>query len=286
MISRFALPYRYARSYTGKLRGAVLDWSGTTADKYVIAPAEVFRKVFQKHNVPISMAEARKPMGLRKDLHIAEILKDENVKTRWKKFYRRDPNDDDVLRLFDDFVPMQLKVLRKYSSLIPGTVETMNVLRNTFKLKIGMTTGFTSAMTKVLLEETRKQGYIPDCCVAGDEVENGARPKPFMLYRNLDLMNVSPIESVLKVDDTVGGIGEGMNAGCWTCGVSRYSNYMNVDSLEHEKILTPEELDKRNEESREILVKSGAHYVVDSIEELPMVVLDINERLSRGERPN
>ena len=40
--------YRYIRSYRGPLKAAILDWSGTTADKYVIAPAEVFRKVFTK----------------------------------------------------------------------------------------------------------------------------------------------------------------------------------------------------------------------------------------------
>jgi phosphonoacetaldehyde hydrolase len=42
---------------------------------HVIAPAVVFVQVFKKYGVNISMQEARKPMGLRKDLHIAEILK-------------------------------------------------------------------------------------------------------------------------------------------------------------------------------------------------------------------
>ena len=62
--------YRYMRRYTGPLKACILDWSGTTADKYVIAPAVIFREVFEKHGVPITMKEARLPMGLRKDLHI------------------------------------------------------------------------------------------------------------------------------------------------------------------------------------------------------------------------
>lgn len=69
--------------YTGKIKGVVLDWSGTTADIHVLAPAVVFVDVFEKHGVKISMEEARKPMGLRKDLHIAEILKQPAVKERW-----------------------------------------------------------------------------------------------------------------------------------------------------------------------------------------------------------
>ena len=65
--------YKYAQRYTGSLRTLILDWSGTTADKYVIAPAVVFKEVFKEAKVPISMKEARLPMGLRKDLHIKAI---------------------------------------------------------------------------------------------------------------------------------------------------------------------------------------------------------------------
>ena len=60
---------------------------------------------------------------------------------------------------------------------------------------------------------------------------------------------------------------------------------MDVDSKSHETQLTKEDLDERNERSREILIKSGAHYVVDSITDLPDVVRRINYRLSKGESP-
>ena len=36
----------YARSYRGPVKALVLDWSGTTADAYVLAPAVVFVEVF------------------------------------------------------------------------------------------------------------------------------------------------------------------------------------------------------------------------------------------------
>ena len=54
-------------------------------------------------------------------------------------------------------------------------------------------------MVDILLEEAKKQGYTPDASVAGDEVVHGARPNPFMVYRNLDLLGVTPIQSVVKV---------------------------------------------------------------------------------------
>ena len=67
-------------------------------------------------------------------------------------------------------------------------------------------------MVDILEEDAKTQGYLPDASVAGDEVEHGARPKPFMLYRNLDLLDVHPIQSVIKVDDTISGVGEALEA--------------------------------------------------------------------------
>ncbi|WAR11467.1 PHNX-like protein [Mya arenaria] len=263
--------FRFIRRYTGPLRAAILDWSGTTADKYVLAPAVVFADVFEKHKVPISMKEARLPMGLRKDLHIKEITEIPEVRQRWKEVYGRDPNQGDVDNMFKDFVPMQLGCLRKYTDLIPGT--------------IGSSTGFVRSMVDILLEEGKKQGFHPDCTVAGDEVVNGARPKPFMVYRNLDLLDVATIQSVVKVDDTVSGIGEALNAGCWGVGVARYSNYMDINTLDQESQLSEAEIQTRLEHSRDLLRKAGAHYVVDSIKDLPEVCADINTRLARGESP-
>jgi len=113
----------------------------------------------------------------------------------------------------------------------------------------------------------------------------GFRPAPFMVYQNLCNLGVYPIESVVKVDDTVTGVGEGLNAGCWAVGVAAYSNYTNVDSLEHWEKMSASEKEKRIEQSRQKLNGSGAHYVIDTIVDLPNVVKDINARLSKGEKP-
>ena len=50
----------FKRIYRGKVSALILDWSGTTADAYVIAPAVVFVEVFKNQGVEISMEEARK----------------------------------------------------------------------------------------------------------------------------------------------------------------------------------------------------------------------------------
>ncbi len=274
----------YSRNYRGKVKGMVLDWSGTVSDAYVIAPAIVFVDVFAKHGVEISMEEARGPMGLRKDLHIRELTKDPEIRDRWVKVHDAEPTQEDVDKMFADFVPMQLDCLGRYTKLLPGVAETTQQIQKA-GIKVGSSTGFVRSMVDILAEDARKQGFHPDVTVAGDEVVNGARPRPFMIYRNLDLLDVYPIQSVIKVDDTITGVGEGLNAGCWTVGITRYSNYMNINSLEEAETISEQEVARRLEITRQMLITSGAHYVIDEFPELLGVIDDVNQRLARGECP-
>ncbi|TDI56746.1 MAG: phosphonoacetaldehyde hydrolase [Alphaproteobacteria bacterium] len=274
----------YQRTYRGKVKALILDWSGTVADAYVLAPAVVFFEVFKKHGVEISMFEARGPMGLRKDLHIKALTETPEIRHRWKEIKGKDPDQGDVDAMFEDFVPMQLDCLRQYTGLLPGVAEVVQRLQKQ-GIKIGSTTGFVRPMVDVLEKDAKKQGYVPDASVAGDEVEHGARPKPFMVYKNLDMMDVHPIQSVIKVDDTISGIGEALEAGCWGVGVSLYSNYMDIDSLAHAESLSDEEMARRLDHTNEILQKAGAHYVIDSLTDIEPVIEDVNRRLARGERP-
>jgi len=276
---------RVQKRFKGPLKAAILDWSGTVTDPYVIAPAIGFQKVFEQKGVPISMEEARLPMGLRKDLHIEEITRMPDVLERWNLVYNRDPNKEDIKEMYNQYVPTVIENLSNYSQIIPGTRDAANRLRNNLKLKIGLTTGFTRPMADVVVEHMRAQGFEPDVDIAGDEVENGIRPQPFMLYKNLEKLGVFPIQAVVKVDDTVSGIEEGLNAGCWTVGLSRYSNYMNINSYAQESQLSQKEIDYRNNKTKDILSMGGAHYVIDSIKELPDVCCDINSKLNYGIHP-
>ncbi len=274
----------FRREYRGGVKGLVLDWSGTTADAYVIAPARVFVEVFKSQGVDITMSEARGPMGLRKDLHIKALTEIPELAERWKGVHGKYPNQADVDRMFAEFVPAQVACLPEYTDLLPDVAEVTQRLQRQ-GIKLGCSTGFTREMVDVLLEAAIKQGFTPDATVAGDEVNQGARPRPFMVYRNLDLLDVWPIESVIKVDDTIGGVGEGLNAGCWTVGMARYSNYMDVNSLDEVKRLSDAEMQRRLDNTRDILAGTGAHYVINEFAEIEAVIQDVNRRLARGESP-
>jgi len=286
-MSKWRPEYTCTRTYTGPVKAAILDWSGTAADKYVLAPLAAFVQVFKMYKVDITMAEARVPMGIRKDLHIKAILEMERVREEWHKQHGEFPGQKDVDAMYKDFVPAQLEVLKdaQYSRLLPGTAQGVRILKEKYRMKIGTSTGFISSMSDMLADEACKQGYTPDCRVAGDSVQHGSRPNPHMIYKNMDLLNVSPIQAVIKVDDCVSGLHEAHEAGCWSVGVVRYGNYMDIDSLEMEAALSEAEIQTRLNKARKIMSEGGAHYVIDTLADLPDVVDDINARLARGEKP-
>ena len=263
----------------------ILDWSGTVCDAYVMAPARGFVEVFGAAGVEITMSEAREPMGLPKDLHIRELLGVPAIRKRWRAVHSREPDDRDARDLFARFEPLQIECLPEYATLLPGAARMVSKLQRDYGIKIGVTTGFMRSMVDVLLEHAAEQGFYPDCTVAGDEVAQGARPRPFMLFRNLELLDCHPVRSVVKVDDTVSGVGEGLEAGSWSVGIARYSNYMNAETLEQARSWSAEEVAERLRNARRLLWEAGAHFVIDEPPELVGVVDEINRRLARGEQP-
>ena len=152
--------YVYNRTYRGKVQALILDWSGTTADAYVLAPAVVFVDVFKKHGVEISMAEARGPMGLRKDLHIKMLTEDPVIRDRWAAIHGKAPDQGNVDAMFEDFVPMQLDCLRQYTSLLPGVAELTQAVQKQ-GIKIGSTTRFIRVMVDILEADPNTQGSVP-----------------------------------------------------------------------------------------------------------------------------
>jgi len=278
--------WRTQRRYQGQVKGVILDWAGTVLDSGVYAPAVVFIDVFKKQGVPITMQEAREPMGRHKKVHIRMITQMPGVRQRWHDKHGRYPEERDVEAMFADFVPQQIAVLPRYTQMIEGAVATVDELQKKRGLKIGSTTGFTMAMVDVLKKAASAQGYTPDCYVAADEVPH-ARPYPFMVWLNAIRLSVSPIASLVKVDDTADGVLEGITAGCWSVGLARSGNYMGMTTEELADLerKDPEQYARMLTRSYDILSNAGAHYVIDDINGLPRVIDDINRRLANGEAP-
>lgn len=274
--------FTYTRSYRGPIRCVILDWAGTTMDFGCMAPAVVFRQVYEKAGVPISLEEARVPMGAHKRIHIGLISEIPSVRRRWVEKHGTEPTDDDVGRMFADFVPMQEACLSEYSQLIPGTLEAIAECRKR-GYKIGSTSGYLPGMLAINQADAKKQGYEPDATFGAGDVTRG-RPFPHMVLRNMLELDISPVQAVVKVDDTLTGIEEGLNAGAWGIGLAISGNEVGVQ-LDEWNSFSEEVKQKHRDRIYPTMYQRGVHYVVDSIADLMPCIDDIELRLKRGERP-
>lgn len=276
------MTFVYQRSYRGPIKAVILDWAGTTMDFGCMAPAVVFVEVYKRKQVPITMEEARAPMGAHKKVHIRKISEIETVRRRWQETHNRLPDDGDVDAMFADFVPLQLKCLSNYSQLIPGTLDAVKECRKR-GYKIGSTTGYLPEMMAINQKDAEKQGYVPDASVSAGQVPAG-RPYPFMCLKNMIDLQVWPVEACVKIDDTVPGVEEGLNAGMWTVGFAVSGNEVGLP-LDEWKALPEAEKAARRERAYRRMETCGAHYVVDDITGLIPCLDDIERRLKRGEKP-
>jgi phosphonoacetaldehyde hydrolase len=274
--------FTYSRRYRGSLKAAVLDWAGTTVDHGCRAPAFAFVELFGQWNVPITVAEARAPMGAHKKDHIREVAAMPDVAERWERAYGKPCSEADVEAMFREFEPLQLACLRDYAELIPGVVEAVDAFRER-GLGIGTTTGYTRPMLDLLLKEAAERGYEPDSSVCSTDVAAG-RPAPWMIYRNAESLDAFPREAIVKIGDTPSDVAAGLNAGVWTVALTETGNETGLDE-EALAALPPDERSSRLERAHARLSRAGAHFVRRGLAECADVVDEINERLSQGERP-
>ncbi len=274
--------FTYRRTYRGPVQAVILDWAGTILDFGSRAPAGVFVEVFRRQGVAITIEEARGPMGAHKRTHIEMVAALDAVRARWQAAHGRAPGEADIDAMYADFIPLQIESLPEFAGLIPGMVEAAAALRAR-GIRIGSTTGYDRAMTEVNLAEAARQGFAPDCAISASDVPLG-RPSPYMALLNVIRLGVSTREACVKVDDTVPGIDEGLNAGMWTVGVSVSGNEVGLSAAEWQALPAAEQAARRaRAEAR--LRQSGAHYVVDSVAALMPCIADIEARMARGSGP-
>ncbi len=267
---------------TGKLQAVVFDWAGTMIDFGSRAPAAVFEEVFRQEGVPITTAQAREPMGMAKREHLRAVLEMPDVAVRWETVHGQPGTEADIDRMYEKFLPLQKEVLGQYSRLIPGATDAAADCRRR-GLKIGSSTGYTHELMDTVLPLSAEQGYEPDCVICAGDTPAG-RPKPWMLLEAARQMDVYPMDTVVKVDDTLVGIEAGHNAGCWTVAITMTGNELGL-SEEEAAACSPEDLAARESRIREKFSCVDPHFVVAGVSEMPQVLDEIESRIANGERP-
>lgn len=270
------------RPYRGPLKAVVLDWAGTTVDHGCMAPVATFMEAFAGAGVPITVEEARAPMGMPKWQHIQAITRTAAVAARWQEVHGRPPEDKDVDELYSRFLPLLVQTVGSYSQAIPGAIANIALLRER-GLAIATTTGYPREVMDVVERVAKEQGYEPDITICAGETPAG-RPGPFMALEALVRLSVSPVQAVVKIGDTEVDIEEGLSGGMWSVGVAVSGNEVGLSAAEW-AALPADEQRRRAGVATERLRAAGAHYVVDSIADIIPVIDTIEQRLAAGEKP-
>lgn len=263
------------------IKAVIFDWAGTTVDFGSRAPMGAFVNLFKEYGIEITIEDARRPMGVNKWNHIDELLQFPHIQSQWVKVHGRMPTSVDLDEMLQAFTPMNMESIRQYSQLIPGVREVVTLLRAR-GIRIGATTGYTRELANVLMPLAAEQGYAPDACVCAGETEQG-RPSPQMVAHCASLLGISDPSEVIKVDDTVPGLMEGINFNCWTVGVSVTGNAMGL-SLEEYQDLPDSDRTLKENHARQELQQCQPTVVIDSVENLLPVVDEINDRIISKKR--
>ena len=264
------------------LRAVVFDWAGTVVDFGSFAPMQAFVDLFAAEGVPLTIAQARGPMGLPKWQHIEALGQLVHVQAKWQELHGHVMNDADIDRLHDTFTPLNAAAIPFHSDLIPGASEVVARARQA-GLKIGSTTGYTRAIMNVLAPLAAEQGFTPDNCICAGDLP-ASRPSPVGLYQTLVDLNVWPLHHVVKIDDTVPGLMEGKNAGCWTVGVRASGNETGL-SQDHWAALAEPERAKKRELAQNVLAQAQPDFMIDTVADLWPILEKIDAMVSMGQRP-
>lgn len=255
-----------------KLELVVFDWAGTTVDFGCFAPVAAFIESFARYQIHVSLDQAREPMGLHKREHIRAMTRMPEIAEQWKQVHGRECSDQDVDEIYQQhFVPLQVEVAVQHSTLIPGLLETVQYLRQR-GVRIGTTTGYFRDAAQLVYQAAQQQGYQPDFNVCAEDVPV-ARPAPWMIYRNMEALNIYPPQAVLKVGDTVPDILEGVHAGVIAVGVTHSSSDVGM-TLDEFQAADEGERQARIERVQNKMIAAGAAATLPTIAELPQFLED------------
>ena len=255
-----------------KYDGIIFDWAGTTVDYGSISPVKAFDEAFRAFGIIPTMEEIRKPMGMLKIDHVRTMLQMERINKLWQQAHGAPWTEDDVQRTYELSEKKIFEVLDKYTDLKPYVNETVQQLR-ALGLKIGSTTGYTSEMMAVVTKAAARQGYAPDYWVSPDLAGGKGRPYPYMVFKNMEKLQLGDVRRVLKVGDTLSDIVEGLHAGVDTVGIIEGSSLAGMTKDEYEA-LSQNERDKVDFEVTDKYQDAGAKYIIRNIKGLLDIVKD------------
>lgn len=217
------------------------DVAGTTVDEREHV-YRILRQTVADRGAEISGEVFASWMGTEKRSAIANLLRLGNVA-------HDDQTVDEAYRWFSD--SLRQAYADEPPVAFPGIAEALAELRET-GVKVALTTGFSTEIAELVVSSAGlRVGHEYDVLVPADTVAAG-RPAPYMIHRAMERVGVTDVRTVVAVGDTLADIRAARNAGTLAIAV-----------------LT-------GETERDVLAAEEPDHVIDSVADLPGVLLGRN----------
>lgn len=184
---------------------AVFDMAGTTVNESNVVYKTV-QKEINRQGYNVSLEEVLQ-YGAGKDKHqaIIDVLK--NVTT--------EPSNDYIADLiFENFKKALQKAYETLEVTAFEGVYSLLLYLRTNNIKVVLNTGYDKKTATLLLDKLGWTiGTDIDALITMDDVSQG-RPHPDMIYKAMELYNITDTSRVLKAGDSAIDIEEGINANC------------------------------------------------------------------------
>lgn len=271
------------------IRCCIFDLGGTIVDKYSITPILSMKELFKKNKLVVMEKYITEHMGIEKKQHLEIIMDNEQIRRQWYRNNGIEFKKENLDDMFNDYKNIQKEITINHMKIIPQTWKCIDSLKG-MNILTGVTTGFDKEQTDLVREKLELRGIHIDNYECSDYDMGIMRPNADMILLNMLKLDIDDSKNILKVDDTKIGIEEGLKAGCWTAGVYRWSSNMKVMSLEESQRVDNVIMDQTNDYnknyselmikkqiSKNILTKTGSHFVLPSVGYIPGLVNDIND---------
>ncbi|MBE0633928.1 HAD-IA family hydrolase [Candidatus Bathyarchaeota archaeon] len=185
-----------------RIKLVVFDMAGTTVDDEVDGLPLVLKSyddALRSHGVEVPM----------------EALNAQRGRDKWTVI--KELGGDKAEAIYSAFIGVLSQNITKVRE-VEGTADTFRFLRE-HGVRVVASTGFPVEIAEPMIEHL---GWLRNELIDGwvcSEQVGASRPDPAMIVSSMKKYGVSDPRAVMKVDDTVKGIEEGVNAGVYTVGV-------------------------------------------------------------------
>lgn len=254
-----------------QIEAVVFDWTGTIADFGGSAVVQTVVESFADLGIALSAQSVYDvpAEGDSRD-YLAAVAELPEVAQAFEEKHGRAVSDDDLAQLCRLFDEKCGEKLSEKTELLPYVVQTAESLAEE-GIKIIVGGDYSRAATDMLLAAAQEKGLTPDIFVCPEDVENFARPYPYMIFRAMQQLRISEVAAVIKVGDTRADIEEGIAAGVWTVAVLEGSAELGMSAADY-AALDDDEKENLKETLSDNFWAYGADFVINDMSELFEVI--------------